>query len=189
MSQLGGMVVDESILHLYCIDPGHDPFKFSPMGIYRRSRTHKGIKDLSKKCRLRRRTKDLDQIERDLIPGNKERLLKEVVSEDLPGGGNFLCVECSRHFIDEDTLDAHKGTKIHKKRLKCLAEGAYTIEEANAAGGSGSTEFYTKRVEKMKGLQEVLKAKNFKKIEVNAEAKVEIGGEVEVEVKNMMTYE
>lgn len=64
------------------------------MGIYRRSRTHKAIKDNSKKCRLRRRTKDLDQIEKDLLPENVERLLKEVIDEDLPGGGHFLCVEC-----------------------------------------------------------------------------------------------
>lgn len=153
------------------------------MGIYRRSRTHKGIKDLSKKCRLRRRTKDLDQIERDLLPENRERLLKEVISEDLPGGGNFLCVECSRHFIDQATFDAHKNTKIHKKRVKCLAEGAYTIEEANAAGGTGSSEFYAKKVEKMKGLQEALKAKNFKKIPIATEATEEAAA------KSMMTYE
>ena len=70
------------------------------------------------------------------------------------------------------------GTKLHKKRLKCLAEGAYTIEEANAAGGSGSSEFYTKKVEKMKGLQQALKEKNFKKIE-----------EVKTEAVSMMTYE
>lgn len=150
------------------------------MGIYRRSRTHKGIKDFSKKCRLRRRTKDLDQIEKDLMPENKDRLLQEVINEDLPGGGHFLCVECSRHFIDAETLEAHKSTKVHKKRLKCLAEGAYTIEEANAAGGSGSSEFYTKRVEKMKGIQDVIKTKKtFKKV-------TEPSSEV---VKNMMSYE
>ena len=84
----------------------------------------------------------------------------------------------SRHFIDQETLDAHKGTKIHKKRLKCLAEGAYTIEEANAAGGSGSSEFYSKRIEKMKGLQQALKDKNFKKIE-----------EVRTSSVSLMTYE
>lgn len=76
-------------------------------------------------------------------------------------------------------MDAHKGTKVHKKRLKCLAEGAYTIEEANAAGGSGSSEFYSKRVEKIKGLQQALKEKNFKKVdEVKA-----------AEPVSLMTYE
>lgn len=73
----------------------------------------------------------------------------------------------SRHFIDQETLDAHKGTKLHKKRLKCLAEGAYTIEEANAAGGSGSSEFYKKRVEKVQSLQQAMQKKNFKKIDAN----------------------
>lgn len=149
------------------------------MGIYRRSRTHKGIKDLSKKCRLRRRTKDLDQIEKDLIPENKDRLLKEVINEDLPGGGHFLCVECSRHFIDSETLESHKSTKLHKKRLKCLAEGAYTIEEANAAGGSGSSEFYSKKIEKVSGLQEALKGKNFKKLATKEAEKID----------GMLTYE
>lgn len=76
-------------------------------------------------------------------------------------------------------MDAHKGTKIHKKRIKCLAEGAYTIEEANAAGGSGSSEFYTKRIEKVKGLQKGLKENNFKKV-------VE---EVKTESVSLMTYE
>ena len=75
-------------------------------------------------------------------------------------------------------MDAHKGTKIHKKRIKCLAEGAYTIEEANAAGGSGSSEFYTKKIEKIKGLQQGLKGKNFKKVE-----------EVKTESVSLMTYE
>jgi hypothetical protein len=75
-------------------------------------------------------------------------------------------------------LDAHKGTKIHKKRLKCLAEGAYTIEEANAAGGSGTSKFYTMRTEKVKGLQQALKVNNFKKIE-----------EVKTESVSLMTYE
>lgn len=121
------------------------------MGIYRRSRTHKGIKDISKKCRLRKRTKDLDQIQTDMLPQNIDRLLKDSLDEELPGGGEFLCVECSRHFIDKANLDHHKGTKLHKKRVKNLSEPAYTVEEANAAGGSGSSDFYTKRIEKIKG--------------------------------------
>lgn len=73
----------------------------------------------------------------------------------------------SRHFIDKDTLDSHKGTKIHKKRVKCLAEGAYTIEEANAAGGSGTSNFYAKKVEKMRVFQE--SRGNFKKVELKVE--------------------
>lgn len=55
---------------------------------------HRSDNEIYRKYRLRRRTKDLDQIENDLIPENKERLLREVIDEDLPGGGHFLCVEC-----------------------------------------------------------------------------------------------
>lgn len=79
-------------------------------------------------------------------------------------------------------MTAHKGTKLHKKRLKCLAEGAYTIEEANAAGGSGSSEFYTKKIEKMKGLAQALKEKNHKKVQETKAAEV-------AEPVSMMTYE
>lgn len=64
------------------------------MGIYRRKKVHRSDNEIYRKYRLRRRTKDLDQIENDLIPENKERLLREVIDEDLPGGGHFLCVEC-----------------------------------------------------------------------------------------------
>ena len=60
------------------------------MGIYRSKRTHKGRKDISKKYRLRRRTKDLDQIVDDLEAGP----VTQEFDESLPGGGQFLCIEC-----------------------------------------------------------------------------------------------
>jgi hypothetical protein len=63
---------------------------------------------------------------------------------------SFILFVTSRHFIDHDTLDAHKNTKLHKKRVKLLSEPAYTIEEANAAGGCGSADFYAKKLEKIK---------------------------------------
>lgn len=71
---------------------GNDLFEMG--GPYRRKKTHKCDKEISKKFRLRRRTKDLDQIENDLKPENRDRVLREAVDEDLPGGGNFLCLEC-----------------------------------------------------------------------------------------------
>jgi bud site selection protein 20 len=63
-------------------------------GVYRRKKTHHGRLEFYRKCRLRNRTKDLDQIQEDLVPQNREKLLKAVLDEDLPGGGEFLCVEC-----------------------------------------------------------------------------------------------
>ena len=134
---------------LISILPPDTPVAFPGMSVYRRKRTHRAIRDIARKYRARRRTKDLDQIETDLQPENQARLLAEAVDPDLPGGGNYLCVECSRHFIDEATLAAHKTTKLHKKRVKCLSEPAYTIEEANAAGGLASDSFYAKRQVKL----------------------------------------
>jgi len=114
-------------------------------GQYRRSRTHKGIKDLYKKFRVRRRTKDLDQIHEDLL---KQKKILEVPTtslstanpleeelQDLPGSGQFLCIECSRYFIDQISLSEHTKSKVHKRRLKLLKEVPYTIEEAERAAG------------------------------------------------------
>lgn len=108
------------------------------MGIYRRSRTHKARKELSKKNRLRNRTKDLDQIVEDIEQGRRT----VEYDEDLPGGGQYQCIECSRFFIKADVLEQHYKSKAHKKRLKELKTKPYTLEEANAAGGCGSNDFY-----------------------------------------------
>ncbi|KAJ1920133.1 hypothetical protein H4219_001506 [Mycoemilia scoparia] len=105
------------------------------MGRLRRSRTHKGIKDISKKYRTRRRTKDLDQIQEDLKPENRERLARREEDPDLPGLGMHYCVECSKHFINDQSLKEHKRGKLHKRRIKLLKEPAYTLEEAEQAGG------------------------------------------------------
>ncbi|PJF18441.1 hypothetical protein PSACC_01746 [Paramicrosporidium saccamoebae] len=116
---------------------GFEPFPgvrfIVAMGIYRRSRTHKARKELSKKNRLRKRTKDLDQIVEDIDTGRRQ----VEFDEDLPGGGQFQCVECSRFFISQEVLDEHNKTKPHKKRLRELKTKPYTLEEANAAGGCG----------------------------------------------------
>jgi bud site selection protein 20 len=108
------------------------------MGIYRRSRTHKARKELSKKNRLRKRTKDLDQIVEDIETGRRQ----VEFDEDLPGGGQFQCVECSRFFIRQEVLEEHNKSKPHKKRLRELKTKPYTLEEANAAGGCGTNDFY-----------------------------------------------
>ncbi|KGG50639.1 hypothetical protein DI09_60p60 [Mitosporidium daphniae] len=36
--------------------------------------------------------------------------------EELPGCGEFLCIECSRYFTDGHSLDEHRRSKIHKRR-------------------------------------------------------------------------
>ena len=64
------------------------------MGRLRRKRIHKNIKDQKKKYRTKRRTKDIDEIHDDLKPENAAKLLA-VRDHDLPGGGEFYCLQCS----------------------------------------------------------------------------------------------
>ena len=58
--------------------------------------------------------------------------------EDLPGGGQFYCVPCSRYFVDAGALAGHERTKPHKRRVKEL-HGArpHSQRDADAAAGMG----------------------------------------------------
>jgi len=111
-------------------------------GKQRRSRTHGGTRHIARQHRTRHRTKDLDQIHEDLKPENQGKLLEQQQQQeeedmDLPGMGQFYCIECSRHFVNQDSLDKHKVSKQHKSRIKQLRTEPYTIEEAERAGGLG----------------------------------------------------
>ena len=55
---------------------------------------HKNIKDQKKKYRTKRRTKDIDQIHEDLKPENASKLQSQN-DPDLPGAGQFYCLQCS----------------------------------------------------------------------------------------------
>ncbi|PAV65632.1 hypothetical protein WR25_12324 [Diploscapter pachys] len=55
--------------------------------------------------------KDLDQIHEDLRPDKAQRLMNQEVDLELPGDGQFYCIECQRYFIDDKTLQLHKKTK------------------------------------------------------------------------------
>jgi len=93
----------------------------------------------------KRRTKDLDQVEKELkdigrLPG--EQVMEDAVTteekpydEDLPGGGLFYCVESARHFASADALAKHRLSKQFKNRVKRLKEGAFTQDMAEAAVG------------------------------------------------------
>ncbi|RKP15266.1 hypothetical protein BJ684DRAFT_3863, partial [Piptocephalis cylindrospora] len=107
------------------------------MGRLRRSRVHKGIRDLKRSYRTRARTKDLDQVAEDLKPEAKEKILSRPADPDLPGMGKYTCVECAREFISEAALKEHCRGKTHKKRMKLIKETPYTLEEAERAAGLG----------------------------------------------------
>lgn len=107
-------------------------------GVYRRKKTLVSKKEFSKKCRTRRRTKDLDQIHEDLLKIEQGNIDLIQPNPDLPGLGQHYCPECSFYAISSDALTGHKRGKTHKKRLKLLLEVPYTIEESIAASGMGN---------------------------------------------------
>lgn len=65
------------------------------MGRLRRKRMHKNDKHLKKKYRTKRRTKDLDQIHVDMQPQNAAKLKSQEVDMDLPGAGQYYCIQCA----------------------------------------------------------------------------------------------
>lgn len=78
----------------------------------------------------------MDQIFDDVAREAERGPSKVEYDEDLPGGGQFYCVETGRHFTDQGALDAHKKTRFYKKRVKELKEETqYTQNEAEWAAG------------------------------------------------------
>ncbi|KAJ1804560.1 hypothetical protein LPJ75_005554 [Coemansia sp. RSA 2598] len=101
----------------------------------RRKRMHCNNKELHRKYKTKRRTKDLDQIQLDLLPENQSRLLNQPEDEDLPGLGQHYCVECARYYTDDRMLAEHRRGREHKRRIRDLKAPAYTQKEAEAAAG------------------------------------------------------
>ncbi|KAI8583267.1 hypothetical protein K450DRAFT_222774 [Umbelopsis ramanniana AG] len=99
------------------------------MGRLRRSRTHHGIRDISRKFRTRAYTKDLDQIHEDLKEGNIEKMKNQPIDADKTGLGQHYCVPCARYFPNDDTLQKHEKSKLHKRRVKKTQEEPYTQKE------------------------------------------------------------
>ncbi|OWZ18005.1 hypothetical protein PHMEG_0007977 [Phytophthora megakarya] len=110
----------------------------------RRELTQKAARAHAKKKQYKRghatknRARDIDQIQDDLrvekVTG-KNMAFEE--DEDLPGLGQFYCTPCGRHFIDAKTRDVHLKTKVHKRRLKDVAQKQYTQNEAMQGAGKG----------------------------------------------------
>jgi len=113
--------------------------------VYKRKKYHYGDTHLKKRWRTKRRTKDLDQIDADLQPENAEKLLNQAVDLDKPGSAQVYCVHCARYFINNQALEDHFRTKVHKRRMKALELEPYTIEDSERAAGQGSFQFPEKR--------------------------------------------
>lgn len=112
---------------------------------YKRKKYHYGDTHLQRRWRTRNRKKDLDQINEDLTQENSQKLLNQAVDTDKPGKAQFYCLHCARYFINDQALNEHFRTKVHKRRMKALETEPYTIEESERAAGLGSFEAPKKR--------------------------------------------
>ncbi|KAJ8609870.1 hypothetical protein MRB53_038909 [Persea americana] len=97
------------------------------MGAIRRSRV-----------KTKRLSRGIDQIKADLA---SEKHLSQYQStkaaEDLPGLGEFYCIECAKWFESEQNLAGHRKGQAHKRRLKELKEEAHSQEVADKVVGLG----------------------------------------------------
>lgn len=110
----------------------------------RKRRAHAKKKQFKKYfLSTKHRSKDLDQIQEEVAKGKVRDGRGAIASrggcyeydEDLPGGGQFYCVETGRHFVDAHALREHKKSKAFKKRLKELKEKVYNQDEADLGAG------------------------------------------------------
>ncbi|GAB7363340.1 hypothetical protein MBLNU230_g3621t1 [Neophaeotheca triangularis] len=86
--------------------------------------------------KTRYHTRDLDQIHADLqSKRHLQQHLETKAPEDLPGFGDFYCIECAKHFESELNFGAHTKGKPHKRRVKQMKEEPYSQKEAEAAVG------------------------------------------------------
>jgi len=93
-------------------------------------------KEYKRKVWLKHRAKDTDQIKDEMEKAaEKGEAITFEYDEDLPGGGQFYCVETGKHFIDAKALADHKKSRYYKRRCKELKEEKYTQAEAELAAG------------------------------------------------------
>lgn len=98
-----------------------------------------------KRYKTKRRTRDLDLIFNDLSSPEKiEKLKQQPEDENLPGLGQYYCVQCAKYFLDNTALKGHLRGKVHKRRVKELSINPYTNLESEAATGTNLEKFMQK---------------------------------------------
>lgn len=78
------------------------------------------------------------QLEEEAAPSSSSlsTLPTLLYDDELPGGGQFYCVETAKHFINATALADHKRTKFYKRRVKELKEQTHhTQKTAEWAAG------------------------------------------------------
>jgi hypothetical protein len=94
------------------------------------------ITKYKKKTWLCHRAKDTDQIQ-DELERTKETERQTILEfdDELPGGGQFYCIETGKHFQDAKALADHKKSRYYKRRCKELKEEKYSQKVADWASG------------------------------------------------------
>ena len=62
---------------------------------YSRKKGNHGYTAKRKQLKVKRRTRDLDEIDEDMKPQNAKALLNQEVDIDLPGGAQYYCLHCA----------------------------------------------------------------------------------------------
>jgi bud site selection protein 20 len=97
---------------------------------------HCKLKKYKKKTWLCHRAKDRDQIQDEIEKAQEAgKPITFTYNDELPGGGQFYCVETAKHFSDAKGLAGHMKTRYYKKRCKELKEEKYNQESAELASG------------------------------------------------------
>ena len=94
------------------------------------------LKKYKRKCWLKNRATDTDQIQEQIESAAESgKPITFEYDDELPGGGQFYCVETAKHFADAKGLADHKKSRYYKRRSKELIEEKYTQESAELASG------------------------------------------------------
>nr|ACC43948.1 U1-like Zn-finger-containing protein [Philodina roseola]ACC43959.1 U1-like Zn-finger-containing protein [Philodina roseola] len=102
-----------------------------------KNKSHSGVDKKGKILKTKRKTKDLDEIQKNMAAETARELLNQPVDYDVPGAAQHYCLYCARYFVDDHNLQHHFKSKTHKRRVKELKTEAYTVEEAERAAGKG----------------------------------------------------
>lgn len=103
-----------------------------------------------RRIKTKRLTRGLDQVKADLAnPRHLKNYHSTKAAEDLPGLGEFYCIECAKWFEGEHNLAGHRKGKNHKRRVKELKVEAHSQEMADRAVGLGVGDEKAKQEQKM----------------------------------------
>lgn len=91
-----------------------------------------------RRIKTKRLTRGLDQVKADLASKRHlEQYTETKAAEDLPGLGEFYCIECAKWFEGKYNLSAHRKGKNHKRRVKELKAEVHSQELADKVVGLG----------------------------------------------------